>query len=616
MKRLKSKILLGLVFLLSVILLLSLTGIISIYYLSQDSDAIIRDNYTSVEFSTNMLEAVDGIYSNQLLIINALTQSPQLVSVLEDSLLKNKIMFEKNLELQKNHIAEPGEEESVNKVIVSYQSFISLLTLPNKANTLYNISNINELKLKYNNTASAVKELFEINMKAIYKKNSVANKTADKVSTYMAIATVASILLTIMFIFYFPSYIVSPINELKKKIDEISIKKYDQRIEVQSNDELSELALAFNKMALKLKEYETQHIDELLLEKRRMETLLVNLQDATLLLDNNFRIHHVNNKFCELAEKNVTELLEKKISELDSNNEIMAYIHSIDLNKGKLLLTQKIRPVEMMVGDHTEYFQILLLEIHKGIRSEINSEPSGYILLIQNVTKYEERDLAKTNLIATISHELKTPLSSINLSIKLLEDERIGNLNEEQRGITKALKLHSNRILNLVNEVLDYAQAETGHINTVIKTYDVNEIIEPGHAAVIMLLNEKQINFNYELPKKLPKVKCDLEKSVWVLVNLLTNAVHYSKLGSNIFIQVKPVNDFVLVYVKDEGPGISKDNQKKIFERYVKSESDSGKGTGLGLAIAKEFVEAQGGTIGVESTLGKGSKFYFSIPTV
>jgi PAS domain S-box-containing protein len=451
-------------------------------------------------------------------------------------------------------------------------------------------------------------------MAAIYKKNSIANRTADKVSLYMAIAASASILITIIFIFYFPSYITSPIRELTQKIEDISNKKYDQRIDIQSKDEFSSLATAFNKMVSKLKEYEVQHIDELLLEKRRMETLVTNLQDGTLLLDNNFNILLANDKFCELIGLKKTELLGRQISELGNDNEILVQFNSLDLKVIQTHLPEKIKPFQMVINGQTEYYQILLLDINKAGRWEIRNEPSGYILLIQNITKYEERDLARTNLIATISHELKTPLSSINLSVKLLEDERIGILNAEQLQLTESIKLHSHRILGLVNEVLDFTQAETGHIQLKINSCEVNEIIELGTFAILMLLNEKEIDLELLIPENLPKVKCDLEKTVWIVVNLLNNAVRYSSAKGKIIIHANTKNNFVVISVKDDGPGITEDEQKRIFGKYVKSKSDLFKGTGLGLAIAKEFVEVQGGSIGVESTSGEGSNFYFSLP--
>lgn len=614
MKKLKNKILLGLIFLLLVIFLLSITGIISIYYLSQDSKAIIKDNYASVEYSNKMLDALEDIFYNQLSIFENVDSDTNLIKILKESFIEKKKLFEKNLLLQKGNITEPGEDNIVNKVIVSYQQFISLDDSLNHLQNNISISQLDELKSKYNVAAASIKEIYNLNMVAIFRKNSIANRTADNVSLYMAIAATASILLTIIFILYFPSYITSPIRELTQKIEDISNKKYDQRINIQSNNEFSTLATAFNKMALKLKEYEAKHIDELLLEKRRMETLVVNLQDGTLLLDTSFRILHANYKFCELTGLTVTELLGQKITELGNDNEILAQINSIDIKNVQANITEKIKPVRIIINDRAEYFQILLLDISKVTRKEVKSEPSGYILLIQNITKYQERDLAKTNLIATISHELKTPLFSINLSVKLLEDGRIGILNEEQKGLAESIKLHSNRILSLVNEVLDFTQAETGHIKLRLRSCYVNDIIELGTFAILMHLNEKEIELDLSIPENLPKVKCDLEKTVWVVVNILNNAVRYSSLKGKITILAKEENEFVVISIKDEGPGITKEEQKRIFEKYVKSKSDSLKGTGLGLAIAKEFVEVQGGVIGIESTPGEGSNFYFSLP--
>jgi len=532
-----------------------------------------------------------------------------------NSVNRGKEIFSKNLELQKTNITEISEDKLVNKVIVSYTRFISFIDSLNLRNDFYT-TRLNEFKERYIDASLSIKEIYKLNISAIYWKNRIANKTADNVSLYMAVAAAASILLTIIFIIYFPSYISSPISELTKKIEDISNKKYDQRISIQSNDELKTLAAAFNKMALSLKEYEAQHIDELLTEKRRMETLVTNLHDGTLLLDKDFNILLANDKICELTGLKKNELLGRQITNLKTYNPIVAQINSLVLEKGQALTKEKIKPVSMIIADQIEYYQILFLDINKKSRTESKNELSGYILLIQNITKYEERDLAKTNLIATISHELKTPLSSINLSIKLLEDNRIGILNEEQTGLIESIKLHSGRILNLINEVLDFTQAETGHIKLKIKSSNVNDIVELSTFAILMMLNEKEIDLELSVQENLPNVKCDLEKTVWVVVNLLSNSIRYSSQKGKITIEAKEENMFVIISVKDEGPGISEEEQKRIFEKYVKSKTDPAKGTGLGLAIAKEFVEVQGGIIGVESIPGSGSKFYFSLPIV
>ncbi len=369
-------------------------------------------------------------------------------------------------------------------------------------------------------------------------------------------------------------------------------------------------------MAKKLKDYEAQHIDELILEKRRMETLVSNLQDGSLLLDNELRILHANKKFCELSNLSVNDLLDKKLFEIENKNEITNSLISFDLNNIKSDLVSNNKQIHLSVNGQSEYFQILLLEISKTHKTDFNKEPSGYIALVQNITHYAERDLAKTNLIATISHELKTPLSSINLSLKLLEDSRVGSLNNEQKELVESVKMHSGRILKLVNEVLDFTQAETGHIKLNIDSHSISDVIELGTFAILMLLHEKEIELEVLLENELPKIKCDVEKTVWVIVNLLNNAVRYSSPKGKVTINAKSENQFVTISIQDKGPGISTEEQERIFQKYVTSKSQSIKGTGLGLAIAKEFVEVQGGIIGVESAPGKGSTFYFTLPKV
>lgn len=613
MKTLKSKILAGLFFLLILILSISLTGIISIYYLSSDSNEIIKDNYASLEYCQKMLSSIEKIF-NDVVSANSKSLSTTELYVIRNKIKTEQNEFEKNLSLQKDNITEPGEKKLVTVVVNLYSKFSIELN-----NTEKSYSNLTDIKLQslrneYLALTQSIREIYDVNNKAVYTRSKIAHKTADKVSLVMAIVTAVSIVLTIAFIFYFPSYLTFPILELTKKIDDISNRKYDQRIEIKSNDEFRTLADAFNKMTFKLKEYEEQHIDELILEKRRIETLVANLQDGSLLLDNDFSILHANNKFCELTGLSVSKLIGKKIFELENKNEITDFFSTLNVESIKdnhSLLDKKIR---VKSNNHSEYYKILLLEISRSFKSEVQKEISGYILLIQNITSFEERDIAKTNLLATISHELKTPLSSINLSLKLLEDDRIGSLNSEQKELVQSVKQHSARILKLVNEVLDFTQAEAGQIKLKISEHNINDIIEFGTFAVLMLLNEKEIDLKVSANKDLPKVKCDIEKTVWVIVNLLTNAIRYSERKGRIIISAERTNNYLQFSIRDFGSGISEEEQNRIFEKYVTSSSRSAKGTGLGLAIAKEFVEVQGGQISFTSELNKGTTFYFTLP--
>lgn len=613
MKTLKTKIFAGLLFLLVLILSLSLTGIISIYYLSSDSNEIIKDNYASLGYCNNMLNSLENIFNEVIKSPNSKLPETRIPGV-KEKLLSEQNYFEKNLDLQKNNITEPGEGILVNSLLKLYSDFKSDLIIEDKISGSLTLQELNHFQQQYLKLRAAVKDIYEVNHQAVYNKSKIAHRTADKVSLIMAIATAISILLTIAFIIYFPSYITNPVVDLTKKIKDISKRKYDQQITVKSNDEFRTLAEAFNNMTVKLKEYETQHIDELILEKRRIETLVANLQDGSVLLDDEFRVLHANNKFCELADLAVEDVIGKHLYEIENRNVITGIFTSLSAENIKSALTNFKDKISINLKNQPGHYKLLLLEINKSARSEKQKDPSGYIVLLQNITSFVERDLAKTNLIATVSHELKTPLSSINLSLKLLEDSRVGSLNSEQKELVESVKQHSNRILKLVNEVLDFTQAETGQIKLKISEHEINDIIEFGTFAVLMMLNEKEIDLNVSLTGVLPKVKCDIEKTVWVIVNLLTNAIRYSQRNNKIIISAEKINKFVKFSVRDFGAGIPEAEQNRIFEKYVTSSSKAFKGTGLGLAIAKEFVEVQGGEIGFDSNIKNGSLFYFTLP--
>ena len=174
---------------------------------------------------------------------------------------------------------------------------------------------------------------------------------------------------------------------------------------------------------------------------------------------------------------------------------------------------------------------------------------------------------------------------------------------------------HQNkRLLNVVNELLDFSQVETGNIKLKFDKVEPEQIVELATFALMMIISQKNIQVKTVIPNNLPKVYSDIEKTVWVLVNILNNAIRYSPKNSTIIISAGEKDDKIFFAVKDEGQGIPDADKDKVFEKYVTAKHNNLKGTGLGLAIAKEFVETQGGNIWVESSLGNGSIFTFTIP--
>ena len=215
--------------------------------------------------------------------------------------------------------------------------------------------------------------------------------------------------------------------------------------------------------------------------------------------------------------------------------------------------------------------------------------------------------------MATISHELKTPISSIKMSLQLLGAKDVGTINEGQRQLIDSIREDSDRLLKITGELLNLSQIETGNIKLVKQPSDPYKLIEQALEAVQKEALHYEVTVLLQTEENLPLIALDTDKTQWVLINLLINAIHYSPAGETVTLSLKRLPDCFRFEVTDHGKGISEQYVSRIFDRYFQIPGISKPGTGLGLAICREFIEAQGGTIGVDSEPGRGSTFYFTV---
>ncbi len=611
MKTIKSKITLGVMFLFVVILLLSILGILFINRLARQSKGTIVDNYSSVDYTMNMIYALDNMYSFD---IRNLKEGTVADSAGINKYMESKNSFEKNLRLESGNITEKGEGELAGELRKLYDEFLNsgnLLKSKNTAekNTIEGFNGIyRSIKLK-------IFDIYSVNMSAINYKSNIMQSSADSATFYMVLLAAFSILVALFFIFTFPSKIVKPIKELTEKIKSISERNYDQKLEVTTKDELGELSNAFNTMAEKLRVYEAKQIDRLLFEQKRLEAVVRNFEDGIFLIDENRKVVLVNDTLLQITGLKEQEILHHYISDVAGRNDLIKEIYATLRTKLANGNTE-IKPIRIAGNGKESFFNIESEEIITYSESEKKETFIGNLVLLKNITKFQERDAAKTNLLATVSHELKTPLSSINISLKLLEDPRVGDLNQEQKNMVVSIKQQGIRLAKVINELLDYAQAETGNIRLTFAEIKPDEIVELAVINMMMFISEKNIQLDTKADDNLPAVRADIEKTVWVLVNILNNAIRYSAQGGKIIINAQLEGSMVRFAVRDFGPGISEEDCAKIFNKFVKVGQRFSKGTGLGLAISKDFVQSMGGRIWVESKPGAGSTFSFTVPAV
>ncbi len=571
--RIKTKLNLGVGLLFLLIIILSLLSAFYIYSIKKDIQNILKANYETLEYSRNMLLALDNLDQNKS---------------------QSVIVFETNLNKQLGNITEVGEDKATYKLRDNF-NFLK----ENQPN--------DSIKSQIHKN---IFEIMKLNMDAIKQKSDVAKKTSETANFWVILIGTLCFLIAFNLLVNLPNNIANPIKELTSSIQEIANKNYSERVHFLDHNEYGDLARSFNTMAKKLEEYSNSSLHKLTFEKKRLETLINNMHDPIIGLDNQDVILFVNNEALKIIGLKQEEVIGKSALKLALENDL---IRTLLNNKTSL---QKTTPIKIFADGKESYFEKETVNITITPTGEDKTIDIGNVIILRNITIFKELDFAKTNFISTVSHELKTPISSIKLSLQLLEKSETGKINEEQKQLIESIKEDSQRLLKITGELLDISQLETGNIHLSIEKSNPYQIINYATEAVKVQAEQKQIELIIEAENDLPEVKADTEKTGWVLINFLTNAIRYSSENSKIIVRLKIDNNQVTFQVIDNGKGIDKRYQSKVFDKYFQIPGSNKSGTGLGLAISKEFIEAQNGIIGVESELGLGSTFYFKLNIV
>jgi PAS domain S-box-containing protein len=444
-------------------------------------------------------------------------------------------------------------------------------------------------------------------MAAIKQKSDIAKHTAETANMWIAITGTLCFLIAFNLLINLPNNIANPIKELTASIKEIAKKNYSERVHFTSHNEFGDLAKSFNTMAQKLEEYHDSNLYKLLFEKKRLETLINKMNDPIIGLDNQGGILFINNQALKIINRSQEEVIGKSATTLAATNDLMKSLINSESD------SVKAQPIKIFADGKESYFEKEVVNITIVPTGEEQSIPIGDVIILRNITVFKELDFAKTNFIATVSHELKTPISSIKMSLQLLESKTTGTINEEQKHLIDSIKDDSQRLLKITGELLELSQVETGNIQLNIEKSNPYEIVHYATEAIKVKAEQKQIEIIIDAEADLPNVKADTEKTSWVLINFLTNAITYSSENSKIIVRLKQKNKQITFQVIDTGKGIDSRYKTKVFDKYFQIPGSNKSGTGLGLAISKEFIEAQNGSINVESELGLGSTFSINL---
>jgi len=559
--RLKTKLSLGLIFLFIVIVLFGVSGLFYINRLSEEGRQVLKNNQESLLYSNRMLQSLENLRTEKTALD----------------------IFKDNLKKQQGNITEIGEKEATDELTKNFNEM--LLDPKDSSNyidirrSIYKIQDLNEL--------------------AILRKNATAQHTAENATQVLTIVFTILTLVSFTFIFNLPGIISGPISSLSEGILAIAGKNYKKRIYLRQGDEFGDLANAFNIMAGKLDEYESSNLAQIKFEKSRIETIINQMRDGIIGLDEKRNILFLNAVSEKLLGLKETEISGQYAPDIALKNDLMRTLLRNDPEK---------KDLKIYADDKESYFSKDVLEVTN------NTEIIGQVIVLRNITPFHELNEAKTNFIATVSHELKTPISSIKMSARLLSDLRVGEVNGEQQELIRSITDDADRLLKITGELLNMSQVETGNIQLKLQPADPATIVDQAVQAVLFQAQQKGIRIRAAVADNLPMIQADVEKTSWVLINFLTNAIKYSPDQSGVEVAAYRREAEVEFLVTDHGKGIDAKYLPRIFERYFKVPGTHDRnGTGLGLSISKEFIEAQGGQIWVSSQLGEGSRFGFRL---
>jgi len=508
--------------------------------------------------------------------------------------------------------AGPEEKKQVEKLVDAYQTYKgrarAFLESPDHSDDAWRTT-ANKLGQNTSDLLDMVDQLALAHESGL--KSGSHNTRVDVVST---IRSLILLMITAAIVAIYASMrlsrgLLEPLMTVTSSIRRVGEGNLDQTVPVLSKDELGVLAISFNQMAAQLRQYKANTSEELIRLTKTIRSTLASFPDPIFVLNSQGAVEFRNPEADQLAVKllfaGVTRLPQKvdeKVEEVKAS--------------GKDYLPALFKEaIKFQIDGHDRYFlpRIVLLR-------DDNREVFGVAVILENITRMLLLDDVKSNLIATVSHELKTPLTSVRMALYLLHEKAVGALNEKQSDLVATAREDADRLLKTLNDLLDLAKLEQDPAQLEMSRVAPAELVENAVREMKEIANASGVTLKTEIAPDLPEVSIDRQRMDYVITNLITNAAKYSLKGGEILVRAelgktRTGQDGVRFSVKDQGPGISPEHQGHVFDRFYRVPGTKKSGAGLGLSIAREVVEAHQGEIGVSSQPGRGSDFFFVLPT-
>jgi NtrC-family two-component system sensor histidine kinase KinB len=602
MFKLRQKLSLGFGGLLLIILIIGGQSILRLTRLGSSIDIILRENYRSVIACQGMKEALERIDSGLLFVfLSEKRQGTDLVR-------QNEAAFEKSLQAELDNITMPGEGDKARRLSDLYTRFRGITdgllnepALAEKQRKVY-FDELFPIFLQIKETAD---DILQLNQKNMSDANDTARRSAAAARRQMYVFLAGGLLLAGAFVFFTRGWILRPIQALTASAEEIKKGNLELVVPIHSRDEIGRLSETFNEMAAALRQIRRTDQIKLARIQRATEYAFKSLPDAIAIVDLEGNVDVAT----DMAQQAFGLKPNVRLHNLPYRwlKEIFAGV----FKNGKPREPKDDRTViQHFVAGEERYFRPEAIPI-----LDYEKRPTGVVLSLKDVTQEREQEDLKRGLISTVSHQLKSPLTSIRMAIHLLLEEKIGTLNAQQAELLVAARDDSVRLHSILNNLLDISRMESGKAKLNYGPISPAEMVFNAVEACRPEAKDRGLTLQTEVPDDVPDVWADPAQINHVFANLMSNAMKYTAAGGQVKVRAQADDRAVTFEVSDTGSGIPRQYLEHVFERFFQVPGqETGKGVGLGLAIVKEIVEAHGGSVHAESRVGEGSTFSFSLP--
>jgi signal transduction histidine kinase/HAMP domain-containing protein len=604
-RTLRTKILIGLLPTLAILVALGLWAIGMFYQLGGNIDVILRENYRSVIAAEGMKEAIERMDSGLLFATLGREELGR------KQFEQNRKRFEEQLRIELGNVTVPGEREVADDLSSLFQAYVAaadrFFRLPAEPEERRTEVYFGELVRTFDRIRTRADEVLTLNQDNMTAMDLKAREYATWSTRMMIGALLGAIALTLAVALRLSRSIAQPIQAVTVAARALSRGQLDQVVATAAKDELGELSTAFNQMARTIREYRQAGTARLIRAQKTAQATIDSFPDPVVVVDPLGAVELANPAACRLL--GVVPAAEPPVPWFPPAP-LRSLLNDVLAGRGNYLPLTLEQAIFLPDGPQERYFLPRVVAIRAG-----GNELIGAAVNLVDVTKFHLLDRLKSDMVSTVSHELKTPLTSVQMAVHLLLEEVVGPLNAKQIELLLAARQDADRILAMINDLLDLTRIEQGRVRLDLEPLSVGGLLGEAVARMQPQADDAGLALESDVPPPDVFVMVDRDRIGHVFDNLIGNAIQHTPRGGLVRLSARLGGEGVQVEVRDTGKGISGEHLPHIFEKFyrIPGESPAG-GAGLGLAIVREIITAHGGRIDVASRPGKGTSFTFSLP--